>query len=65
MAVALVGVGGTILGVVLGWYLSRFTAREVAREERQWQEAQMVRERQESAAEPRGNQLLAAEYRSR
>jgi hypothetical protein len=56
MAVALVGVGGTIAGVVLGWFLSRFTAREVAREERQWQEAQMVRERQEAAA----SQLRAA-----
>ena len=56
MTVALVGVGGTIVGVVLGWYLSRFTAREVAREERQWQEAQMVRERQEVAA----SQLRAA-----
>jgi hypothetical protein len=52
VTVALVGVGGTILGVVLGWYLSRFTARE----ERQWQEAQMVRERQEAVA----SQLRAA-----
>lgn len=56
MAVALVGVGGTIVGVVLGWFLSRITAREVAREERQWQEAQMVREQQEAAA----SQLRAA-----
>jgi len=52
MTVALVGVGGAAGGVVLGWYLSRSTARE----ERQWQEAQMVRERQEAAA----SQLRAA-----
>jgi hypothetical protein len=50
MAVALVGVAGTIVGVVLGWLLSRITAREVAREERKWQEEQLLRERQEAAA---------------
>lgn len=50
MVTALLGIGGTIAGVLLGWWLSHKTARDVAREEREWHESQTIRERQETAA---------------
>ena len=46
MEAALIGVTGSLLGVVLGWLLSRKTSREA----RQWEERQSVRQRQEAAA---------------
>lgn len=51
MEAAIIGVCGTLLGTVLGWRLSHHTAREVAREERQWQEDRAIRHRHEAAAE--------------
>jgi hypothetical protein len=46
LAIAGIGLLGTLLGVALGWRLSLTTSRE----ERAWQERQTVRERQEAVA---------------
>lgn len=55
------GVGGsvigTVLGVLLGWCLSLRTARE----EREWQESQTLRQRQERAAEQLRADLIAVQ----
>ncbi len=62
MDVAVVGVVGSVLGTIggtlLGWYLSRKTIREVAQEERRWQEEQTIRERQDAAVEQLRTELI-------
>jgi hypothetical protein len=58
MGIALIGVGGTIVGVVLGWWLSGRTAREATREEREYQEAAAIRQRREDAAAALREELI-------
>lgn len=53
---AVIGPGG----VVLGWWLGGKTARRSARDEREWQERQTIRQRQEQAAERLHEQISEA-----
>jgi hypothetical protein len=46
----IVSVGGTLVGVVLGWYLGDRSARAAAQEQREWQEKLTLRQREEEAA---------------
>lgn len=50
MGVALIGVGGTLLGTVLGAFLTWVLSRDATAKERQHQEAELIRQRREAAA---------------
>jgi len=57
MEVALIGVGGTLLGTVLGSFLTWLLSKDATAKERQHQEAELIRQRREAAAVALGSDL--------